>query len=43
VKVISSRKIKELRNLGEILYKLKCEWEIQVGGKKTGPRMRGND
>jgi hypothetical protein len=37
--LLTGNKVTELRNLGTLAYKIKCEWENQL--KKTELRLEG--
>jgi hypothetical protein len=38
-KLLAGNKVRELRNLGTLAYKIKCKWENQL--TKTEPRLEG--
>jgi hypothetical protein len=40
-KILTGSKVKKLRNLGALTYKLKCKWENQV--KKVVLRLGGGE
>ena len=41
MKILTRKKVKELRNLGNLAYKNKCKWENQV--KKAVLRFGGGE